>query len=295
MAARRPSSAVAVSLVLHLVLGAGLVRLVMDPGSFAWMLPRTPAEPPQEERVRYVAVRPAGGESAPRAGRAGGDGERERPGAERSAPRLAAPTTAPAGIPAARPSPSAPTDEPGGTGPLVGGGGPLRGVQPRYGDGRVWRRPDDVAPEPKTDEQRLDSAFAVRFKQHQDSMAVLAGMRKPGDWTVTRADGSKWGVEGPSADGRVRIPTLRLGRISIPLPVGLPVRPGQPERERALRAITSDVAEQSTRRLTEDEFRKAVKQIRERKEWERSRRDGGAKDQVADAPATAPTSAVPER
>ena len=178
----------------------------------------------------------------------------------------------------------------------MGGGGPLRGVQPRYGDGRVWRRPDDVRPEPKTDEQRLDSAFAVRFKQHQDSMAVLAGVRKPGDWTVTRADGSKWGIEPPSEDGTVRIPTLRLGRISIPLPVGLPVRPGQLERERALRAITSDLAQQSTRRLTEDEFRKAVKQIRERKEWERSRQEAGEGRPVAGAPASpVPASAVPER
>ncbi|CAA9345653.1 MAG: hypothetical protein AVDCRST_MAG40-2621, partial [uncultured Gemmatimonadaceae bacterium] len=146
---------------------------------------------------------------------------------------------------------------------------------------RVWQRPGEVAAAPKSHQARIDSAFSASFRAHQDSMAVINGMRKPGDWTVARADGSKWGVEPAGADGGVQVPKLWLGRIAIPLPIGLPVRPGQLERERALRAITSDVAQQSTRRLTEDQFRKAVKEIRARKEWERSRQGGGQR--AADA------------
>jgi hypothetical protein len=143
-----------------------------------------------------------------------------------------------------------------------------------------------VAPEPKTDKERLDSAFAVRFKAHQDSMAVAAQIRRPGDWTVARADGSKWGIEPAGSGGGVQVPTLWLGRIAIPLPLGLPVRPGQLVRDRAMRSITSDVAQQAPRRLTEDEFRKAVKQIRERKEWERSRSSGAERN--GGAPESAP-------
>lgn len=291
MRIRRPSPAVALSIALHLVLGAGLVRVVMEPGALAWMLPRDRAEPPQEERIAYVRVAPAApSQRAIGAGppRAGGDGRPERAAARRSAPPLRAPSQVPATFPPASPSVSPPADE-GGTGPLVGGGGPLRGAQPGYGDPRVWQRPGEMAA-PKSHQARIDSAFAVRFKAHQDSMAVVNGMRKPGDWTVARADGSKWGVEPPSTGGGVQLPKLWLGRIAIPLPVGLPVRPGQLERERALRAITSDVAQQSTRRLTEDQFRKAVKEIRARKEWERSRhggersRDAGESVPAGDAP-----------
>jgi hypothetical protein len=292
MALRRPSPALAASLALHVVLGAGLVRAVMDPGSLRWLLPDERAEPPKEERISYVAVgRAAGGEVT--VGRAGGDGLRERPAARSSAPRLAAPRRVPATVP----PPVAPgagqgagdaSDEEGGTGPLVGGGGPLRGAQPRYGDGRVWRPADPVAPEAKTHIERLDSAFAASFEAHQDSMAILAKVRRPGDWTVAREDGSKYGIE-PGNNGGM--PKLWLGRVSIPLPVGLPVRPGQLERERALRAITNDVAQQSTRRLTEDEFRKAVRQIRERKEWERSR--AGAANAAGGAPESAPRGDAP--
>jgi hypothetical protein len=278
MRSRRPSPAVALSIALHVVLGVGLVRVMLEPGSLAWMLPRDRAEPPKEERIAFVRVAPAARPLPPSvAGRAGGDGRPERAGATRSAPRIAPPTQVPSVLPSLAPGGAADAEE-GGTGPLVGGGGPLRGVQPRYGDPRVWRRPADVAPPTKTHEQRLDSAFAVRFKQHQDSMAVIDGMRKPGDWTVARADGSKWGVEPAGTDGGVQLPKLWLGRIAIPLPLSLPVRPGQLERERALRAITSDVAQQSTRRLTEDEFRKAVKQIRVRKVGERSRQTAGQKN-----------------
>ena len=39
-------------------------------------------------------------------------------------------------------APKAPqSDDQGGSGPLVGGGGPLRGVQPSYADPRVWSGP----------------------------------------------------------------------------------------------------------------------------------------------------------
>jgi hypothetical protein len=158
----------------------------------------------------------------------------------------------------------------------------------------VWVPPSEaqVAAAPKSDKERLDSAFMVRFKQHQDSMAVVSRMRKPGDWTVARADGSKWGIEPPGTDGGVQVPKLWLGRIAIPLPLSLPVRPGQLDRERALRIITSDVAQQEPRRLTEDEFRKAVREIRDRKEWERTRGQT-VRQKKGDAPESVPTMAQP--
>jgi hypothetical protein len=282
----RPGPTVAASAALHVVLGLVLARVLMEPGSLGWILPASSGGPPVEERIAYVAVAPPTPQPAAplppsRAGQRGGDGRVARPDARRSAAPLVAPTRVPSAVPNSAAAPAR-DDEEGGTGPLVGGGGPLRGVQPRYGDPRVWVPPGEVTPPAKSDIQRLDSAFAVRFKQHQDSMAIAARVRRPGDWTVAREDGSKYGIE-PGNGGP---PKLWLGRIAIPLPLAIGPQPGQLERERALRAITSDLAEQSTRRLTEDEFRKAVREIRQRKEWERSR--AAEREKKGDAPESAP-------
>lgn len=280
---RRASPALVGSLVLHAVLAVVLARAVMTPGSMSWLLPRDRADRPKDERIAYVAVAPARPLPPSQLGRSGGDGRPARAGAARSAAPIVAPARVPVGVTAAPTARAGTAAEAGGTGPLVGGGGPLRGIQPRYGDPRVWVPPGEVAAAPKTSKERLDSAIAVRLKQHQDSVAVAAGVRRPGDWTVARDDGSKFGVE-PGANGGM--PKLWLGRISIPLPLGLPVRPGQLERERALRTITADLAQQAPRRLTEDEFRKAVREIRDRKEWERTRQQ--AAERKGGAPKSAP-------
>ncbi len=210
------------------------------------------------------------------AGRSGGDNRPFNP--DRSAeagPPLVAPTAVPSALPPAPPPGIAsPSPTAGGSGPLVGDGGPVRGVRPSYGDARVWGiNPDAVvASSQLSDAQRLDSALKSTIATHNDSVRAFAhspGKFERGDWTVGE-DGNKWGIDKQY---------IRLGKVSIPtallalLPLNnMPQRnPIAYERERALAAMKADIDYNVARAMTEDDFRKAVKAIRERKDRERER------------------------
>ena len=265
---RRPSSApFLVSLVLHVAVVAVLV--------LTWRVylpvPRLFGEQEEvPERVRYLELGEIPRGEVNRSGIAGGDGRPETP--EPEPPTFADPTTVPATLPpvVARP----PRSEPG-SGPLVGGGGPTRGVQPSYVDGRVWPGAPALATAPRTWAERLDSSLVAQIGAANDSAAALAsaGGRAPGDWTFERG-GQTWGIDQKYIRlGPVKIPTAVLGA----LPLNAQQNPIVAERERALAYMREDIRYHAQRSMNEDEFRKAVQRIRERKDRERRerRQEGG--------------------
>ena len=160
-----------------------------------------------------------------------------------------------------------------GTGPIVGTPGPVRGVRPSYSDPRVWTTPDQVVSAPLSPSERLDSVLNVRLAAHEDSMLAAGGAgprRAAGDWTYEK-DGKKYGMDSKY---------IRLGKVSIPttllalLPLNLGNNMGnvqQIERERALGRQRVEIMEQAQRAMNEEDFRKAVRAIRERKQRERER------------------------
>ena len=166
---RRDYRSLATSFALHVVGIALLVRIVMVPGthgSFFRQDPRTvPASP---ERVIYVPLPPRADSSVARAQVDGGDNRKAAPDVG-VAPMLRAPITVPTTLPPASRVTVMPGD-PGGSGPLIGGGGNLRGVQPAYGDGRLWAETGPLIGAPKTDDERRDSVFASRLGRYQDSL-----------------------------------------------------------------------------------------------------------------------------
>jgi len=265
---RRPDPSFVVSIALHVVLGAVLVRVVMDPGSMPDWLRRADAPPPAEERIEYVRVAPRNPAPAPTRGRSGGDGRPERPNV-RPRPRAAAPAAVPSGIPAPGDRPSEPA---GGSGEVIGEGGATRGVRPSYTDPRVWAPPGAVVAVPRTNDEVRDSSLAVAIKVYNDSVALAGLQRKPGDWTFKK-DGKRYGLE----QGR-----LVLGDLSVPLPFSLQAPPAVSERNRMAERIRAEIEQQSRRALNEDEFRTAVRRIRERKERERAR--GRQGEAVATSP-----------
>src|SRR6185437_11565989 len=103
------------------------------------------------------------------------------------------------------PSTTKPTQDEG-SGPLVGGGGPSRGVRPSYSDGRLWTPPAGIVETPKTVAQTIDSLIAEGIAPYNDSVAAAARRRDPTDWTIEKG-GYKWGI-----DKRA----IRLGPVSIP-------------------------------------------------------------------------------
>ena len=104
--------------------------------------------------------------------------------------------------------------------------------------------------------------IVARIKAYQDSVALANSGRRSNDWTFERG-GKKYGLDEKG---------LHLGGITIPrqlLPTFQATNPTAIERERAISMMNREIREQAQRAMTEDEFRAAVKRIRERKERER--------------------------
>ncbi len=270
---RMPSRSFFVSLVFHVLLVVGLVRFLVSPAAFTMIFGHhTSAEIPAE-RIGFLRLPKAAG--PPVAGKSGGD---NKPVSKTQPRRLIAPTEIPTSIPTIPEATSAlaPSE---GSGPLVGSGGPTRGIRPTYSDPRLWSPPGDIVAAPKSAKQRLDSAIVSLISPFNDSIAAAAGERKPGDWTFDR-DGKKYGI-----DSRY----IHLGKFSIPtavlamLPINQSQNPTTYDRNKLSNQMHADIFWQAQRGMNDADFKKAVKSIRERKEREKAAAE--KKTRQADQPA----------
>ena len=253
-----------VSLALHAIIGTALIKLLLMPYPFYRLAEK--GNPARAERIGFLRlpdVKPAAVASA---GRSGGDGHN---GKSEPAVRLVAPLVVPTGIPEPTPQRAASV----GSGPLVGGGGPVRGITPSYSDPRVWRAPDHVFSAPKTTAQKMDSAIVSFIQPFNDSAAANKPGREPGDWTFEKG-GRKYGIDGQY---------IRLGPVSIPnallamLPLNIKSggNPTVMERERTMNALNREIMYHAQQGLNDVDFQKAVRSIRERKERERAAQKNG--------------------
>ena len=272
-ARRRSPSGVVVSIALHVLAIAALGRITFGSHSLSDFFQRDRSRP-SAERVEFVRV----GADVTAQGntlRAGGDGRRPSAGPPADGPvestpeppALIAPTGTPVGVSPVTDSAAAPVAS-GGSGPLVGGGGPLRGLQPAFGDPVLWRSPSEIVLAPSTVEARIDSSIAVAIDRHLDSLGALPAQRDPGDWTIERG-GKRWGIDREY---------IRLGDVSIPtavlalLPLNVQGNPIALERERTFAAQRADIQYHQQRAAAADEFKAAVQRIRSRVEAERAAR-----------------------
>ena len=261
---RQTSASLGLSIALHVVIGAVLVRVLTMPLPLSSLFDRDHGSQPKAERISFIALPKAGPVQTP--GRSGGDG---RPLSKQHAPPPA-PLRAPTEVPSAIPAPSAASAQPtGGSGEVIGAGGPTAGIRPTYGDPRVWVPAAPVVMLPRTQAERLDSALTTRLREHRDSMALathIPNKAERGDWTVER-NGKKYGIDQKYIHlGSFQLPTAALAL----LPLNRTANPQALERNRALSYMHDDIAFQAQRALNEDEFRSAVKEIRQRKERERA-------------------------
>jgi len=266
MQLRRPSTPFLASLAVHALVIAFFVQaLVMERPLFD-VFNRHPAAPLPVERIGFLAL-PQHPNEPSTPGQRGGNG---RPESKHPAPPIVAPSSVPKSVSRAPATSSEDVDNDPGTGPLIGGGGAMRGVQPRYHDPRLWGTPGDVVTAPKTAAQQLDSVIAGDVGAYNDSMRVANGnQRDPTDWTVTRG-GQKYGVDRKF---------IRLGPISIPtavlamLPLNVTGNPMTMQRERANAAMHDDIFQHAQGAMNEMDFQKAVRSIRIRKDRERQERE----------------------
>jgi hypothetical protein len=103
--------------------------------------------------------------------------------------------------------------------------------------------------------------------KYQDSVSANAyspNKFERGDWTVEK-NGKKYGIDKQYIRlGKVAIPNVLLGL----LPLNMQGNPTAMERDRALASLHDEIVYQQQRALNEEQFRKAVKELRERKERE---------------------------
>ena len=277
-----PQRSFFVSLALHVFLALVLVRFLVSPNAFSKIFGDAESPSVPAERIGFLSLPMATGN--PVEGRSGGDG---RPASEAPPRRLIAPTAIPTSIPEIATGAVTRAEE--GTGPLVGGGGPTRGIRPRYSDPRLWQAPGDIVAAPKSATQRLDSVIATIIQPFNDSMAIASGQRKPGDWTFEKG-GKTYGIDQKY---------IRLGKVSIPtallalLPINTTGNPTVNDRNRSQNQLRSDIFSNAQRGMNEADFKKAVKSIRERKERERAMALNAS--DTKSNPADEPASGIPPR
>jgi hypothetical protein len=257
---RRPSTSFFISVTLHLAFAVLFVRFLVAPSEFLNIFGHRATEPVPVERIGFLALPKAKGK--PVEGKSGGD---NRPAVATPRKRIVAPSVVPSELPPP-PAVTAPAAPEEGSGPLVGSGGPAKGIRPTYTDPRLWPAPGDIVAAPKTPTQRLDSVIATIIQPFNDTLAARAAQRKPGDWTIEK-DGRKYGIDQQFIHlGKAKIPTAILAL----LPLNLQANPIVSDRNRAQNQLHSDIMSQAQRGMNEADFRKAVRSIRERKERERA-------------------------
>jgi hypothetical protein len=152
-----------VSVIAHVILGVLIWNAVQMPAVFDRFLRFDGQSKPAAEKIQFVTVAPP---PVVASQPSGGVTRQATPVSRPSAPNVV-PLTAPTGVPSELPPPAATADSivPGAVkGPLRGGNGPTRGVQPNYDDPRVWVADPEFIDAPKTDQERLDSALYATLR-----------------------------------------------------------------------------------------------------------------------------------
>jgi hypothetical protein len=269
---KRLSTPFLVSVGVHLVVAIALMKMLILNGDFSAKPKRDSSA---EQHVGFVRIAKGGGVQKPVEGRSGGDG---KPLTSREI-HVVAPVSVPTTIPIPTGPPTKVEEE--GSGPLVGVGGPAKGVRPQYSDPRVWEPPGPLVSAPKSVKETIDSLIADAIAPYNDSVAAAAAKRDPTDWTVNKG-GYKWGIDRHA---------IRLGPVSIPtavlamLPLNIQGNPTTMERDRSYAAMNRDITWHAQQAINDADFMKAVRSIRERKERERAAAlagSGSARDSQGD-------------
>lgn len=253
---RRTTGSLAVSIAIHVVVIAALVQIV-----FKYPLGQLMglSEPEiAQERLQYIAL-PAPENS--------GGGSSTTPAKTAAPAALQTPTAVPSTMPVPTPSDRSRAQAAGAdaTGFGVSGSGLATGLVPRQPDARIALTPGSITRTPRTRAEDVDSIITLAIGIVRDSIAIASGQRRPSDWTVKGKNGQTWGWDQSG---------IRLGKFTIPqaLLALLPLNassPVSPIEARGAAHIRRDIMENGQRSISEDEFRVAVKRIRERKEREK--------------------------
>lgn len=255
---------VAISLVLHAIAIVAIMSITFRYPLAAFF--GIQKEKIQTERIQYVTVQPR-----PRGDVGNGAGDAPKPSEQKkrveNPAALLPPTSIPSALPPV-PPPSVSVGAISGTANGRGGapGGAATGVELTMPDPRIELRPNGLRM-PLSTAERNDSAVKAIFMAYREAAieAEAHRGRSPRDWTFER-NGQKYGVDSQ---------WVYLGKFKIPSAIlaALPFNTGGVDGSRVLANrnaawIQNDIYTHS-QGLSEDDFRAAIRRIRERKDREK--------------------------
>jgi hypothetical protein len=257
-------SSIAISMAVHVVAIALIASI-----TFSYKFESSAKDGPVAERVQYVAVKPNVAEVG------NGSQEKRQPPKKAAAPaKLLAPATIPTALPPI-PPPNISVGSISGTGKGSGGApvGVATGIEPAMPDPRIELRPNGLRL-PLSQGEKNDSAVKAIYVAYREAeLAAEANRgRNPRDWTFER-NGQKYGVDSQY---------IYLGKFKLPSAIlaALPLNYGGVDGNRIIQARNASWIQQdiySHSGMSEDDFRAAVKRIRERVDRERKEADEKAK------------------
>lgn len=257
-------SSIAISIAIHGVVIAGLAAITFHyPIEQLFRRP----DPVRVETIRYVRVAPVPAKVAGRPSRGPASRSEGKP------TELLVPSSIPVGIPA--PASVVPTVAAGIPGGVVDTGrsvGIAAGLRPGIPDPRLATNPMAVGRLPLTEAQKAEHALTAIYSEYVDSVraqqARASAGRAPGDWSFGGKDGEKWGWDQKG---------IRIAGITIPNIVLAALPLGVGPQGRNMNALIdgrndaymrADISSHAGL-MTEDEFKTAIKRIRDRIDRER--------------------------
>ncbi|MBR9989873.1 MAG: hypothetical protein KFH98_08970 [Gemmatimonadetes bacterium] len=148
---------------------------------------------------------------------------------------------------------------------------------------QVWRPPsEEILLDELTPQDLVERRIASQLGEYNDSVAAeAAALARSTDWTVTDADGGRWGV---SPGG------IHLGSITIPLGNSqFAVAPGRREEFAGRVRTWNELQDQAVREEARETFKDRVRAIEDRMDRERAARSGVAAPPPPATPARADT------
>jgi len=272
-----------ISIGLHVFLIAAVFSIVFRHPLGQLMGIREPE--PSRESLRYIEI--------PRQTTENSGSSSATPKANAAPARLVAPRVMPAQLPIPSGAPDAlPARAAGGAGDGFGvtGSGLATGLVPRLPDSRIRvTAPDAAYRMPRSAAEDVDSIIDITVGIAIDSLEVLKREGKLPEWIKKTKGGGEWGLTPQYiALGKVKIPTALLALL--PLNIGPGRSPIDVRRDAYIRA---DILENAQRSISEDDFRAAVKRIRERKEREKKEKATATDKPDVKAPDPKPIPANP--
>jgi len=259
----RKKGSVAISLVANAILIALIASITFTYPRSAFFEGDRTLTP--TERVTYVQVQPRGASTV------AGNGATPKAKPKKAIAPTPTPILAPSVIPTTLPPIPAPTAAPGSpTGSSTGTGGApagvATGIEPTMPDPRIELKPNSLRL-PLSMAQKNDSAVKAIYMAYREAEIASEENRgrSPRDWTIER-NGQKYGLDSQY---------IYLGKFKVPSAIlaALPFNYGGVDGARIIQArnanwIRDDIMSHS-QGMSEDDFRAAIKRIRERKDKER--------------------------